>query len=88
MASCGPFCLYMVLDYLVNGGLDVYPHAVDGVEGFREEPVTITDKCLLDPFNISLLPQYDCPLLGSGSDRLVGCIKKGNVKITLIRYWW
>ena len=57
MSSCCAFCWYMVLDYLVNGGLDVFPHAVDGDEGCREEPVTITDKCLLDPFSISLLPQ-------------------------------
>ena len=50
------FGWYMVLYYLVNGGVDVFPHAVDGVEGCKE-PVAITDKCLLDPFSISLLPQ-------------------------------
>ena len=56
MSSCCAFYWYMVLDYLVNGGLDVLPHTVDSVEGCGEEPVTIIDECLLDPFSISLLP--------------------------------
>ena len=33
MSSCCAFCRYMVLYDFVNGGLDVFPHAVDGVEG-------------------------------------------------------
>ena len=36
MSSFCAFCWYMVRDYLVNGGLDVFPHAVDCVEGYGE----------------------------------------------------